>query len=739
MKKELSKKVKITIGVVAFVIVMVAIAWVVALALLYTDIKTEVYGAEFDYVDNVMYDNTYIAMRGGRWQLYRDGGAVSRAFGSLEYVEDEGRFLFINTDGRGWGYVDTSGAIIVEFTQEYRRLLPGASSLIAVRVGESDFAIRNGENRNFRENGTPVLIEDFPAFYRAYGDKYVVYKDENGKYMAVDTVKYEKKELPFDIKSSFVASDGFLTVTGGKPVTYDSELRRVEFLDGSLPASLGGDGYVVVGTHAVLTESEESSVVFTLESGKSFIAPAGSKIELTDGTIAVIEREDGEYSFFVGNSLSPLKKLYEAEILGGNVHVFEKSEGGFIAFDADCRRVEARDMEIVTLWREKEKNRAQYTVEVDFLLADGKIYAYEDKEWKPRLEHVTAVVSNGTRTASRIVTQSKESGTVIYDSFFEVTDRKNKMSDAEVIDAFLPVYAEKREGKKFVTMPRGTFETDTGATLSIIKCTNEENYYAVVRSGEDDTRRKFYGKNGAPAGEYEIRDGDRVIVSETQIVVYGKDEINVVTRDKKMRIKYDDIYFGLGNKYAVAVSSGSMTIVNLNDGNVTETRYISNPIEIVERGRDTFTFRDTSSGLYGIIRDGKVTLSPAFKQMKLHDGFVIASVDGEGERGQSFFQADYSGGRISDIYYELESTEGLTMGMTHAGEREIMNARGRVILRHVTYVPYRDGGGFDFMESYVYDEETGRTVSAERKDSSRLLTVTAGGSKRVISITREER
>ena len=43
---------------------MAAIAWVVALALLYTDIKTEVYGAEFDYVDNVMYDNTYIAMRG---------------------------------------------------------------------------------------------------------------------------------------------------------------------------------------------------------------------------------------------------------------------------------------------------------------------------------------------------------------------------------------------------------------------------------------------------------------------------------------------------------------------------------------------------------------------------------------------------------------------------------------------------------------------------------------------------
>ncbi len=740
MKRELSRKVKITIGIVAFVIVMVAIAWVVALALLYTDIKTEVYGAEFDYVDNVMYDNTYIAMRGGRWQLYRDGGAVSRTFGSLDYVEDEGRFAFINTDGKGWGYVDTSGAIIVEYTQEYRRLLPEASSLVAVRVGENDFAVRNGENRNFRESGTPVLIEEFPAFYRAYGDKYVVYKDETGKYMAVDTVKYEKKELPFDINQSFVASDGFLTVEGERPVTYDSQLMREEYLDGYMPAEKNGDGYIVVGSHAVLRKSDGSSVVYTLESGKSFIAPSSSNIELTDGTVAVINRGDGEHSFFNGNSISVLRKRYEAEILGGNVHVFFKhSDGNYIAFDDKCNRVEAIQMEVVTLCREKEKNRAQYTVEVDFLLADGKIYAYENEELKPRLENVTAVVSNDERTASRIVTQSKENGTVIYDSFFEVTDRKNKMASAEVIDPFIPVYAEIKEGKKAVTMPRGTFETEKDASIVIVKCTDDENYYAAVKADEEGTEYKFYAKNGSFAGEYVQREEDKTIVSETQIVVYGKDEINFVTKSKKLKIKYDKIYFGLKNKYAVTVDEGVMNIVNLNDGNITETRYISNPIEIVERGRDTFTFRDTESELYGIIRDGRVTLSPAFRQMKLHDGFVIASVDGEEESGQSFFQADFSGGRISDVYYELESTEGLTMGMTNLGEREIMNARGRVILKHVTFVPYREDGGFDFMESYVYDEETGRTVSAERKDSSRLLTVTAGGSKRVISITREER
>ena len=352
---------------------------------------------------------------------------------------------------------------------------------------------------------------------------------------------------------------------------------------------------------------------------------------------------------------------------------------------------------------------------------------------------MTAVVSNDERTASRIVTQSHKDGTVIFDSFFEVTDRKNKMTDAEVIDAFLPVYAEIKDGKKFVTMPRGSFETDREALVSIVKCTNEDNYYAAVTDGEDGAEYKFYAKNGGFAGEYSHREGDSVIVSETQIVVYGSEGINVVTKDRKLKLKYDEIYFGLRNKYAVAVSGSFMTIVNLNDGNITETRYISGPMEIVERGRDTFTFRDTGSGLCGIISDGRVTLSPAFKQMRLHDGFVIASVDGEDVRGQSFFQADFSGARISDIYYELECTEGLTMGMTNTGEREIMNARGRVILKHVTFVPYREDGGFDFMESYVYDEETGKTVPAERRDSSRLLTVTAGGSKRVISITREDR
>lgn len=740
MKKELSRKVKITIGIAAFVIVMAAIAWVVALALLYTDIKTEVYGAEFDYVDNVMYDNTYIAMRGGRWQLYRDGGAVSRTFGSLEYVEDEGRFAFINTDGRGWGYVDTSGNVIVEFTQEYRRLLPRTSSLVGVRVGENDFAVRNGENRNFRESGTPLLPEDFPAFYAAYGDKYVVYRDESGKYMAVDTAKYEKKELPFDIKADFVASDGFLTVKGDNPVTYDFSLTRASVLDGVLPAENDGDGYIVVGSHAVIREREESAITYTLESGKSFMAPLDSRIELTDGNVAVIRIGYNEYSFFGGNSLSMLTKRYDKEILGGNVHVFFKhSDGGLIAFDDKCSRIEAIQMEVVTLCREKEKNRAQYTVEVDFLLADGKIYAYEDGEWRARLENVTAVVSNDERTASRIVTQSHKDGTVIFDSFFEVTDRKNKMMDAEVIDAFLPVYAEIKDGKKFVTMPRGSFETDREALVSIVKCTNEDNYYAAVTDGEDGAEYKFYAKNGGFAGEYSHREGDSVIVSETQIVVYGSEGINVVTKDRKLKLKYDEIYFGLRNKYAVAVSGSFMTIVNLNDGNITETRYISGPMEIVERGCDTFTFRDTGSGLCGIISDGRVTLSPAFKQMRLHDGFVIASVDGEDVRGQSFFQADFSGARISDIYYELECTEGLTMGMTNTGEREIMNARGRVILKHVTFVPYREDGGFDFMESYVYDEETGKTVPAERRDSSRLLTVTAGGSKRVISITREDR
>lgn len=76
------------------------------------------------------------------------------------------------------------------------------------------------------------------------------------------------------------------------------------------------------------------------------------------------------------------------------------------------------------------------------------------------------------------------------------------------------------------------------------------------------------------------------------------------------------------------------------------------------------------------------------------------------------------------------------MGKSVDGSIEVMNNRGRVILKDVTFVP-EESGGFAFMKSYVYDEDTGETVAAYRRDKSRLLAVTAGGCKRVISISFE--
>ena len=736
MKKELSKGVKIAIGVAAFVIVMAAIGWIVALALLYTDIKTEVYGAEFDYVDNVMYDNAYITMKNGKWQLYRDGGAISRTFGRLEYVDDEGRFEFINTDGKGWGYVDTSGGIIVEFTQEYSRLVSDRSSLVGIRVGEEEFFVRNGENRNTRIEGKPLLQSEFPAFYEAYGDSYVVYRDKNGALFAVGTADFEKHEIGFDPSATYAASDGYLTLTAASASTFGPDLKKVSFLDGCLPLSVGESrGYDVVGDDAVIYTDDVAGYKCTLSGGKSFIVERGAKVILTDGSEAVIAVTDTDYLYFDGSALAAMTKVGEEELLGGKAWIFKTRDEKYLAFDEGCGKVTASEMTTATLYRTKEKNRARYTVGVKFLVADGKIYVRENGKNTVKLENVVGIVSDRGSTDSRIVTRSQKDGTVIYNSLFEVTDRKNKMTDAKVIDAFIPVYAETGNGKQTVTMPRGSFETDVGAEVIVARCTNEENYYALT--GDGSGRYKVYGKNGAPCGSFAYGENERVIFSETQLIVLSPDKINIVTKERVIDVDYDEIHFGMFNRYAVALGGGMMYVVNLNDGTLSDTRYLRDDVEIVDYNDSTFIYRDKENGLYGIVSGGKVTLSPTYRQMRLYGDFVIASVDESGQSGATYFQSDFSGKRISDVYRELNCTEGLTLGSEDGVEYEITNARGRVILKHVTFVPESPDGGFDFMESYVYDEETGRTVPAYRRNNSRLLVVTAGGCKRVISITRD--
>lgn len=724
-----TRKIKIAIGIVAFVLIMAVIAWIVALALLDSDVKTEVYGTEFDYVDDTMYDNAYIGMSGGKWQLYRGGSSISRAFGSLEYVDDGGYFAFINTDGKGWGYVDTTGSVIVEFNQEYQSLLPaGMTTLVGVRQNGEEFSVKNGNNRTHRGKGTIIPYSDFEAFYNAYGDKYVLFLSEKG-YVALNTADYTEKSVDefFQKKATCVGGYGYLSIDlDGSAVTLDSDLKKVNYLDGLLPkdSAVGDSYYEVICSRAVAYKTEGENRTCRLSDGKSFEVGENERAILTDGNAAVTY-DGNAYRYFDGSSVRNVTFLSETEITGGGVHAFADGSE-VIVFDDGGRPVKSdEEPSVEDVYRTKEKNRAQYTLDLEYLRIGSDLYGYENGALKKMLSGVESVVSNAKRDSSRIVTR-QNGEIVIYDSFFKQTYRKEVGADAVVIDAFLPV---TQSGLK-VTMPRGEFEAAQGARVSIGYCTDADNYYAVETVGET---HRLYAKNGSKAGEISLQDGERAVFSQSQIAVCKSGMINVVTKNKVLNVDYDEIIFSDNNKYAVAVRKGGLSVVNLNDATVTDERFISGGVEIVDKGENTFVLKNVKTGLYGIIDGGKMTLSPTYKFLELHDDFVIASVD-DGNSA-TYFQADFSGKRLGKTYYALESTEGLTMGMNELGSMEIMNARGRVILKDVTFVP-QTSNGFDFMKCKIYDEETKQTVIAVRNDNS-LLVVTAGGYKRVISISHE--
>lgn len=745
MSIKLTKKVKIVIGVAVFLVIMAAICWIVALALLDTDIKSEVYAAEFDYVDDVIYDNAYIGMKGGRWQLYRGGDAVSRAFGSLEY-SGEGRFSFVNVDGKGWGYVDASGAIIAEFNQNFKPLLPKSksNSLIAVRSEEGEFSFKNQSGKNHKVKGEFVSYEEFPQFYDAYGDKYVLYSDSSSAKIltAVRTADFEQFTLPYDKTDKFFAAEGFLTVeralaSSTQVVTYGADLRQVPFINGVYPYDvqiMRKEYYSSVNGHAVRYNWASGIMKISLSENRAMEFNAEAKVILTDGIRAVVKKSGYSHFYFDGSAVYEAKDYTELQLSGGNVYTFTYGGSDELnILDGECNLIKAKNAESVKLHITKEKNRAKYTLELDCLIADGSLYTIDDGKLKLQLSGVERVVSNAAGTDSRIIVRSAQQ-IELYDTDFKLTDKLTENAgDAKVIDAFLPAYRVKRAFEDIIIMPRGSFTTDA-KTVVISYCTDENNYFAV--SFEKDGKTiKVYGKNGALLGESEIIFGNKIILSQTQFIVYGPNSINVVSKGKKLSVKYDEIFFSDNNKYALAVREEGISVINLNDGVITDERIISGGATVTEKGENTFVFKSGKTNLYGIINNGKITLSPTFAQMKLYGDFVIVSVDSFGTSGATYFQADFNGKRISKNYYELVSTEGLTMGRNIDGSIEIMNDRGRAILKNVTVVPENGQGGFEFMKNFVYDEETGRTVEAQRSDGLRLLTVTAGGYKRVISLS----
>lgn len=748
LKKKLTLKLKIVIGVAAFALIMGAIIWIIALALLDTDIKTEVYGAEFDYVGDAMYDNAYITMKGGKWQLYRGGDAISRAFGQLEY-SGEGRFYFINTDGKGWGYVRTDGSVEIEFGGDFEPLIPSSGFCrVAVKTDaeKGEFIVRNYHGKNEKFTGKPLFYSDFENFYEAFGDSYVAYTDKDGKFAAVDTADFKTFNLPFSPDQNSYAADGFLTVGRGTDCrTYGSDLREIAFLAGLLPSGAdnsANDYYYVVGNRAVSHGYNEGRRIYihSLQSDfgyKTFETLADGKVLATDGNRAVFKDENDDTFYFDGNKISKAEVgAGTEEITGGAVFYFKlSSTEKWYLLDIDCNIIRAEKLEFYDLKREKEKNRAYYLSEVRCVVADGKLYEYENGKLELRLENVTAVVNNELASESRIITQTSEK-TEIFDAFFRSKDRKTNLKSPQVIDAYLPAYAEVADGKKKIILPRGEIEVALDSVVEIRYCTDEKNFFVLETLS--DGRYNLY-KNRNKIGEFSLKDGESISVSQSQLFVVGENKINIVSKGKEIPVKFDDMEFSRLNSYAVAIRSDGFTIIDLNDGSISDERRMEGGVEITEKGENTFAFRNKQSGLYGIIDGGKVTLSPTFRQMKLHDGFVIASVDGKDTRGDyapTYFQADFYGKRLGKIYAELQSTEGLTMGKSVDGSIEVMNNRGRVILKDVTFVP-EESGGFAFMKSYVYDEDTGETVAAYRRDKSRLLAVTAGGCKRVISISFE--
>lgn len=749
MKKKLTLKLKIVIGIAAFVLIMGAIVWIIALALLDTDIKTEVYGAEFDYVGDAMYDNAYITMKGGKWQLYRGGDSISRTFGQLEYA-GEGRFYFINTDGKGWGYVNTDGSVEIEFGGDFEPLIPSSYfSRVAVKTDseKGEFVVKNGDGKSEKFKGTPLLYSDFEKFYDAFGDYYVAYIDKDGKFAAADTKEYKTYNLPFSPSENCYAADGYLTVKKGEDCrTYGIDLREITSLFGLLPkdgAGSAADYYYVVDGRAVSHRYDNASAVYIhgvpnqyryLE----FSTSSDAAVTLTDGNRAVVNSiYGGSVFYFDGSTLKETVGGAATENLtGGSVTYFRLSETEkTYILDDECNIIRTEDFGFYELKREKEKNRAYYMSVVRCLVADGKLYEYENGKLVQRLEFVKQVVNKESATESRIITQTSEK-TEIYDSFFRLKDKKTNLKSPQVIDAYLPAYAETADGKKKIVLPRGEIEVALDSTVEIVYCTDESNFF--VLEGLTDGSFNLY-KNRNKITNFTVGEGETISVSQSQLFVVGKDKVTVVSKDKEISVKFDSIEFSRYNRYAVAIRSDGFTVLDLNDGSVSDERRMDGGAVITEKGENTFVFRNNQSGLYGIIDGGKVTLSPTYKQMELHDGFVIVSVDGDNIRGEyapTYFQADFYGKRLGKIYAELQSTEGLTTGKSADGSIEVMNNRGRVILKDVTYVP-EYGGRFAFMKSYVYDEDTGETVVAYRRDKSRLLAVTAGGCKRVISIAFE--
>lgn len=738
MSRELTKKVKIIIGVAAFALIMAAICWIVALALLDTDIKTEVYGAEFDYVDDTMYDNAYITMKGGRWQLYRGGDAISRNFGYLEYA-GKGMFSFINIDGKGWGYVNTSGAVEAEFNQNFKPLLPYGSTQVAVRVSDDEFSFKTLDGVQHRCKGVFASYEKFEPFYRAFGDAYIAYQAPSGEYRAISTQDGKDFSLPFTPNLVRGAADGLITVAALKHVvTFESSFKPVTMLYDVMPydnTGLQSDYYISVGGNAVRVTLNELTVKYQLING-SFETPyaAGDTVTRTDSTCALVMKSDGVNGYyFNGTSLRAVTKSDTLTLSGGEADVFAAdADGKVMVVDEQCRAHFFDSVQVKTIYRTKEKNRAQYTVALDLLLADGDLYGVSERSLVKILQSVREVVSDADNTESRIVT-AEGGETVIYDEFFKRL-YSYESADAEVFDAFLPVLVTRRQELMRVILPRGSFTVAYDADIAVVRCTDESNYFAVSRDARSQ-KMSVYGKNGNLINEFTPTADDKLLMSQTQLVTYNSSQINVVTKNKIIELQYDDIYFSDNNKYAVATNDKKVSVINLNDASVTDERYISGGITVTETGENTFVFKAVKTGLYGIVDGGKMTLSPTYAQLHLHSDFVIVSVDSESTDGATYFQADFNGKRISKNYHAIISTEGLTMGMGSGLSAEIMNARGRVILKNVTYVPVADDGGFMFMDSKVYDEETGLTVPAFRKDNSRLLVVTAGGYKRVISIS----
>lgn len=689
---KLTRKGKIAIGVSAFVLCMVLIITIVIVAVVESMSRTELYGQQFSYVDDSMYDGSYVASEGGGYVLMQGTNALTKKYSSLKYYKND-LFKFTEYGGR-WGYLNTRGKVVKSFSGNSIALREFGDTYIS--IGDGELSVNCGKVSETLVNAAVFTEDTLPAalegFYENAPEGVFVYR-KDGEIC----VKNLNSDLVLKDIDSF--SGQYVTVSGPELTTYDlvsmteepglngytAATERTARLvygtaDGQIiryryDANAGSMQIECGGAVALLPENRDLRV--TKANGRRFIIPYGN-----DGGAYYFDGDSVKEGTFIESSAQ--------EVSG----VFSNAEG-FSVLNPRLISMESfqTQPDILLLGRE-EKAVVTRTVEYCYIRAEGQLYSIED-EILVKLGTVINIYE--TEGEDRIITE-----TGVYDAALEpvfIPEREvtglSPIPDADGI--FHDAFKYTSDGKNYVM---GANEFPLGELYADI--------VALKGTSTGGKSRIFFKVAYAGGQSVVYNDGGRELIRTDGEIerckLYYNGDIYAVETDGRLYVSlknaladgvWEEISVNPELTVAVLVRGNYLRTIRLDyHATVIDSMYVSEGITVNSVSKYGFVYTDTARGFQGIIdTKGNIKCRASYKKIDLYNRYAVASLD-----GSHYSMIDFDGNRYEGVYVNYFAVNDYALMYTDVDSAKLMDENGKTVLSGVYGVP-------SDIKQYVYDKE----------------------------------